>query len=84
MDDYRTRGALTTAAALGVQPSRDLHVATHVNRGSDVLAGRPVIRIEVDPLEVAQALLQAMREQLSGHGKSPGRVLVAPHLIAEL
>lgn len=78
MDDYRTRGALAAAASLGILPAKNLHVATHVNRGSDVLAGQPVIRIEVDPIEVAHALLQAVRDQVQGG--APARVLVAPHI----
>lgn len=81
-DDYRTRGALAAMAELGVVPGRDLLVASHVNRGSDLLDGQAVIRLEVDPAEIAHALLQAVTALMAGRHHAADPLLVAPRLVA--
>lgn len=81
LDDYRTRGALAAMAEIGLVPGKDLHVASHVNRGSPVLDDQPVIRLEVDPDEIALALLKTVTALIAGQTKVPDLVLVPPHWV---
>lgn len=79
-DDYTSRGALAAMAELGVVPGRDLQVASQVNRGSDLLDGQPVIRLEVDPGDIARALLKTVSGLMAGRKDVPKLTLVEPHL----
>jgi len=81
LDDYRTRGALAAAAQLGITPGKNLYIASHTNRGSDVLTGHTIIQLEVDPTLIAQALLSAVRKQVMNLTHSTNRVLVPPRVI---
>ncbi len=79
-DDYRTLGALAAMGELGVAAGRDIQVASHVNRGSKILEGCPVIRLEIDPAEIAHALLGTVTALIEGRSDVPDIVLVEPHL----
>lgn len=77
-DDYVATGALQGMRELGLVPGRDIQVATHANRGSAVLAGEPVERIEFDPTDVARVLLQTVHDLVAGRPDVPKMVLVPP------
>lgn len=77
-DDYVTTGALQGMREQGLEPGRDLRIASHANRGSAVLAGEPVVKIEFDPADVARALLQTLHDLVAGRRNVPASVLVAP------
>ncbi len=71
VDDMTTRGVLVGLQKLGIQPGRDLKIASHNNIGSAVLHGQEdeLILLEIDPSEVVQAMFGFL-EQLMG-GQTP-------------
>lgn len=79
VDDYLTAGALAAMRELGVAPGRDVHLVSHANTGSDLLAGEPVTRIEFEAASVARALLTAVTSLITGHPRVPKTILVPPH-----
>lgn len=66
VDDHATSGAIAACAELGLQPARDLHIATLANRRSRILADQPVIRLEFDPDRIAAALLDLLDAVTAG------------------
>ncbi|HEX8835098.1 MAG TPA: GntR family transcriptional regulator, partial [Abditibacteriaceae bacterium] len=67
-DDLMTRGALTALSQLGLQPGRDIHIATHANRGAQTLLGyeEQLIRLEINPAEIAVALFGQLETLMDG------------------
>lgn len=82
MDDMLTRGALTALHHLGLSPLKDIPIATLSNKNSNVLRGYEncLIRMEFDPLEIMEEMLQLLSSQLAGQSfQTPAPV--QPHLI---
>jgi DNA-binding LacI/PurR family transcriptional regulator len=82
-DDMVARGALTALSALGVQPGRDVHIATHANAHSDVLLGYDahVIRVETAPAELVNLMFDQL-EALMQNREVPRVTLYAqPRLV---
>lgn len=79
-DDMMAHGALVALQNLGVRLGEDLRVATHANRGSDVLIGRAddITLIQVDPTEVVQAMFDTLETLMSGQVPPRQRILVRP------
>lgn len=77
LDDYMATGAIQAMRQLGVEPGRDIQVATHANRGSNVLDGLPVMAIEFDPAEIARTLVETVHKLIDGE-RVPATVLVPP------
>jgi DNA-binding LacI/PurR family transcriptional regulator len=67
-DDMLTRGALVALRKAGLQPGRDVQIATHANKGSTALLGYEddLIRMEFDPEEIARAMLGMLEGLLAG------------------
>jgi len=82
-DDLMTRGALHALAQLGLRAGREVQIASHANRGSDVLRGfeSDLAIIEFDPAAVVQAMFEALEALMSG-GAAPPQILIAPRLRA--
>jgi DNA-binding LacI/PurR family transcriptional regulator len=68
-DDIMTQGALLAMAQLGVQPGRDVQIATHANKGTPIMLGDSddLILLEFDPAELVSRLFR-MLETLMGGG----------------
>lgn len=66
-DDNMTRGALLAMARLGIQPGRDVLLATHANKGTGVLLDdEQVIRVEFDPAEMIRTLFSLLDVVMAG------------------
>ena len=72
-DDMLCSGALSSLRDFSVSPGDGLLVATHANRGSPVLAlaGRGVIKLEVDTQALAADVLGALEELIGGKAVEP-------------
>lgn len=71
LDDTMTKGAISAMQSLDLQLGKDLHLATHANRGSSGLRG---YRDRLTLLEIdVQAMVEQMFQILEGawNGKSP-------------
>ena len=67
-DDMLARGALVAARVLGLTLGRDLHIATHANKGSPVLYGHEdeLIRLVADPDEIVRAMFEVLEPLMAG------------------
>lgn len=81
-DDLMTRGALRALAGLKLHVGRDVQVASHANRGSDVLRGfeSEVTRIEFDPAAVVQAMFEALEALMAGE-TAPEFIWIKPETV---
>jgi DNA-binding LacI/PurR family transcriptional regulator len=82
-DDMMTRGALKVFRELKIMPGKDIKIASHANRGSNVLAGHEVelILIEIDPAELVEAMFDMLETLMDGHKPVSNVVAVKPHLV---
>jgi len=62
LDDMFTAGVLSGMSQLGLQLGKDVVIATHSNKGSDVLSdwNDRLIRLQVDPAEAATKIVTLM------------------------
>jgi DNA-binding LacI/PurR family transcriptional regulator len=77
LDDMMTRGALVVLEQKGLELGRDVHIATHANRGSNVL--RPyeeqLARLEIDPGAIAGAMFSMLEGLIEGRAvETPVRI----------
>ena len=82
LDDTMTRGVITALHEAGLQPGRDIQIATVVNKGSPVLESYAsnLIKIEYDPAADVEAALDMLDILMDG-GKPPQNpVLIGPVL----
>jgi DNA-binding LacI/PurR family transcriptional regulator len=65
LDDMMTRGALVALRKHGLQLGKDVHVATHANKGSSILYGYEdeLTLVEFDPVEVVESLFEMLESQ---------------------
>jgi DNA-binding LacI/PurR family transcriptional regulator len=82
LDDMMTRGALVALEQLGVKVGKDVKIATHLNRGSDVLRGHEdeVFTIEIDPSEITQAMFTMLETLIDGDTPATSPFLIEPTL----
>jgi DNA-binding LacI/PurR family transcriptional regulator/transposase-like protein len=85
LDDLMTRGALVALRNKGVQPGKDVQIATHCNRGSEVLLGheKEVIRLEFNPVDVARAMFETLSLLMQGEKPAQRVTLVTPHVVSQ-
>lgn len=82
LDDNVTSGLVHAACDLGIQLGQTLHVASHANKGMSDFENAPVIRLEIDPQQVARSLLGQMTH-LFDHPSSSGDVVtIEPTVVA--
>jgi DNA-binding LacI/PurR family transcriptional regulator len=84
VDDTMTRGVITAFQEAGLQPGRDIQIATTTNKGSPVLESYAsnLIQIEYDPAADVHAALDMLDVLMNG-GKPPQNpVLIGPKLVA--
>ena len=63
-DDYIAQGALTALAHAGVRIPEDVSVVTHANKGLGPVWVKPLSRMEMDPLDHANKIADAVSEYL--------------------
>jgi DNA-binding LacI/PurR family transcriptional regulator len=82
LDDMMARGALVTLQQLGLQVGSDVKIATHLNKGSDVLSPfeESVTIIEVDPQEIVDTLFGMLQTLMNGEPLVKNVVAVKPRL----
>lgn len=89
LDDLMTVGALAALRELEIQPSRDVQIVTHSNRGTTILSPyhNSLTRLEIDPAQLVDIMFSTMHELMEGNqpkgyvSSSDGlnqRALVAP------
>lgn len=81
LDDMMARGALVALNELGIPLGTKLRLASHTNRGSQVLFGyqQTMTLLEFDPGEVAAALLNTLHSLMAGR-RTPALVQVEPRI----
>lgn len=81
-DDMVTRGVLASAARLGLSLGRDVKIATHANKGSEVLEkeAKRLTLLEINPAEIARAMLDMLETLMDGKTCREQFVLVGPRL----
>lgn len=82
IDDAMTLGALAEMNKMGVRAGHDITIATHTNKGSQLLYAfaEELILLEVDPGEVASAMFSLLEARLRGDEIEEKVVSIAPRL----
>jgi DNA-binding LacI/PurR family transcriptional regulator len=80
-DDMMTRGVLKVFRELRVVAGQDVRIATHSNRGSNVLAGHEteLTAIEIDPAEIVQAMFDLLETLMAGKKPTLNVISIKPH-----
>lgn len=83
LDDLMARGAIVTLQQLGLKPGRDVQIATHLNKGSQVLAqfADEVSLLEIDPSEIVGALFGQLETLMNGDKPNESVVAIKPRLV---
>ncbi len=73
VDDMFTMGFVMALQRLGLQAGKDVHIATHINHGSPVLAAwqHQLIALEFDIRQIGQSMITGMSQIIKG--EQPGR-----------
>ena len=80
-DDMMTLGALSFLDKSGVRVGSDLHIATHANKGSDVLSSHDELSLlEVDSAEIARTMFEMLETLLRGEKLADELVEIKPKL----
>lgn len=84
LDDDFTRGALVEMAKMGVRAGTDVQIATHTNRGSELLYGYEdvLIRLAIDPARVAAAMFEILETLMRGDEPAQPVISIAPELMS--
>lgn len=76
-DDIMTHGALVALDNLGHRVGRDLQIASHSNRGSQLFLGRDgLLLLETDPAEMVRELFKMLGQLMHGEQPSQPRVSI--------
>ncbi len=72
-DDMMTRGALTYLGKHSIRIGETLQIASHLNRGSDVLLGHEdeLSLLEIDPSQIAQAMFEMLETLMQNKNLEP-------------
>jgi DNA-binding LacI/PurR family transcriptional regulator len=80
-DDMMTLGALSLLNKSGVRVGSELHIATHANKGSDVLSSHEELNLlEIDSAEIARQMFEMLETLLRGETLATELVEVKPKL----
>lgn len=82
LDDMLARGALNAAEQLKIPIGSEIKMATHANKGSTILERdyERLLLLEIDPSEVAQAMLDLLERLMAGRDCPEKIVWIKPHL----
>jgi DNA-binding LacI/PurR family transcriptional regulator len=75
-DDMLFQDAAMAILELGIRVPADLAVVTHANKGSGMMAPFPVTRIEFDPADVAEAMVNELIRLRAGGEPTPEPILL--------
>jgi DNA-binding LacI/PurR family transcriptional regulator len=83
LNDLMTQSALATFRELGVRVNHDVTIATQSNKDSSILVGYEslLIRLEVDPAEVARALFQTLESLMQGEIPAEAKHQITPVVV---
>jgi substrate-binding family protein/regulatory GntR family protein len=79
-DDWHGLGAMQALMERGIHIPQQVRLATHVNTGYELPLPCPVTRLQVDPRDLARAMLDLLEEVWAGRATDACQVLVAPKL----
>lgn len=79
-DDWHALGALRAIVQLGVKIPEDLRVTTHVNKGYALPFPCPVTALELDPHDIAHAMVDLLEAVWKNPRKKAKEARVAPAL----
>ncbi|MGE9295367.1 MAG: substrate-binding domain-containing protein [Puniceicoccales bacterium] len=81
-DDIIARGALLHLREQGIFPNKDLHVASHANKGSLVLEywQDVITMVEYDLREVVDTLFDLLEQMMSGKNPAKKYIRIRPQL----
>jgi DNA-binding LacI/PurR family transcriptional regulator len=81
-DDTMTRGVITALQEAGLQPGRDIQIATTTTKGSPVLEPYTsnLIEIEYDPATSVRAAFDMLDILMNGGTPPQNRLLIAPRV----
>jgi DNA-binding LacI/PurR family transcriptional regulator len=81
-DDMTTDGMLSAFEDLGIQVGSDVKIVTHANVGSPILYSREkrLIMVEIDPGEIAKAMMEQLGILLAGETPKEPIIIVKPKL----
>ena len=80
-DDNYTAGALHALETLDLEAGKDVKIVSHANKGSNLFGSAPVMRLEIDPVEVARGMIEMIDCLLEGKQPVTQVLRVAPQLI---
>ena len=82
LNDMMTRSVVESMRECGIEPGRDVQIATHANKGSMLLGDYCdlLTKIEVDPADLVNAMFEMLETLLNGAPLEAGTVLVKPRL----
>lgn len=83
LDDLMARGAIVTLQQLNLQVGEDVKIATHLNKGSQVLApfASDISLLEIDPEEIVGALFGQLETLMNGEKLKESVVAIKPRLV---
>ena len=67
-NDHITQGMLCAARDLGIDIPGELQIATHANKGLSQFLYPAILRLEVDVDQMANLMLEKMRDKIHGRG----------------
>jgi DNA-binding LacI/PurR family transcriptional regulator len=84
LDDMMTRGALAAVRQLGLKLGKDLHIATHANKGSATLSDyrHELSLIEVDTSQLVNAMFASLEGLMAGHEPDEETVWINPEPVS--
>jgi DNA-binding LacI/PurR family transcriptional regulator len=81
LDDLMARGALSVFQEQGLRPGQDFQLATHTNRGSQLLLGfEDIIRLEFDPHQIAVAMIDLLDTLIAGETPENPVISIPPSI----
>ena len=83
LDDYIAAGMLTALLAAGIRIPEDVRLVAFSVRGHGPILGKPVTRIELDPLAHADTLVSGIRSVMAGHALPSDCILRANYIRGE-
>ena len=83
LDDYIAAGMLTALLSAGLKIPEDIRLVSFSVRGHGPILGKPVTRIELDPLAHADTLVSGIKSVLAGHALPADCILRANYIRGE-
>ncbi len=79
-DDFLCKGAMTAAVEMGIEIPRRLQFAAPVTKDVDVFFLRPLVRLEMDPVNYARTVIEHLLAMIRNPGAVPPPAYLKPTL----